>query len=99
MRASDLIGREVVDAGGSHVGYVSDLRCVQDGPVRGTLAAPRVHALLVDRHHVGSRLGYQDRDQHGPWIIAALIRLLHRHSQVIEWDQVQMIENRFRIRG
>lgn len=88
MRASDLIGREVVTADGTSVGVVTDLRCVQDGPVRGTQAALRVDAVLVSRHHTGSVLGYDRRRQQGPWLIRAIVRRLHRHMQVVPWSDV-----------
>jgi hypothetical protein len=88
MRASDLIGRDVVTADGTSVGVVTDLRCVQDGPVRGTHAALRVDALLVSRHHTGSVLGYDRRRQQGPWLIRAVVRRLHRHMRVVPWSDV-----------
>jgi hypothetical protein len=88
MRASDLIGREVVTADGTSVGVVTDLRCVQDGPLRGTQAALRVDAVLVSRHHTGSVLGYDRRRQQGPWLIQAIVRRLHRHMQVVPWSDV-----------
>jgi len=88
MRASDLIGREVRTADDESVGVITDLRCVQDGPVRGTQAALRVDALLVSRHHTGSVLGYDRERQQGPWLIRAVVRRLHRHMQVVPWSDV-----------
>ena len=47
MRISDLLGSEVVAADGTSYGKVREVRCVQDGPVRGGVqAAWRVDALL-----------------------------------------------------
>jgi hypothetical protein len=90
MRASDLLGSRVVDAGGAWLGWVTDLRCVQDGPLRGsTTAALRVDALVVSRRRSGSPLGYDRRRQQGPWLIRAVVRTMHRHLQVIEWSQVE----------
>jgi hypothetical protein len=88
MRASDLIGREVQAADGTPLGVVTDLRCVQDGPLRGTQAALRVDALLVSRHHTGSVLGYNRRRQKGPWLIRVVVRRLHRHMQTVPWSEV-----------
>jgi hypothetical protein len=88
MRASDLIGREVRAADDTVLGVVTDLRCVQDGPLRGTQAALRVDALLVSRHHTGSVLGYDRRRQQGPWLVQALVKWLHRHMQVVPWSDV-----------
>jgi len=89
MRASDLIGREVVGADGARIGVITDLRCIQDGPLRGTQAALRVDSLLVSRHHTGSVLGYDRERQRGPWVIGALVRFLHRSMHVVPWSAVE----------
>ncbi len=90
MKASDLIGRRVIDADGTDLGVVTDLRCVQDGPVRGSMAAPRLRELIVNRRRVGSLLGYDRRDQQGPWLIRIIVRRLHRELVFIPWDDVQV---------
>jgi hypothetical protein len=87
MRAADLIGCEVRDHSGARVGVITDIRCVQDGPLRGTQAALRVDALLVSRRHTGSVLGY-DRRRQGPLLLRLIIGWLHRHMQVIPWSQI-----------
>ncbi len=88
MRASDLFGLEVFDRTGHPLGVVTDLRCVLDGPVRGVLAAPRVDALIVSRRHTGSLLGYDRREQQGPWLVRAVVRWLHRDLVVVPWSAV-----------
>ena len=88
MKASDLLGLEVVDRGGRRLGVVTDLRCVQDGPLRGSMAAPRVESLLVSRRHTGSMLGYDRREQQGPWLLRTIVRRLHRDLTVIPWSAV-----------
>jgi hypothetical protein len=88
MRASDLLGCEVVDRDGQPVGVVTDLRCVQDGPLRGCLAAPRVDALVVNRRHTGPLFGYGRRDQQGPWLVRTVVRRLHRHLILVPWSAV-----------
>ncbi|HYT11038.1 MAG TPA: PRC-barrel domain-containing protein [Mycobacteriales bacterium] len=89
MRASDLLGREVLDRDGIRLGVVTDLRCVLDGPLRGGLCAPRVEALLVSRHRTGSLLGYDRNEQQGPWLLRVLVRLLHRRLTVVPWTVVE----------
>jgi hypothetical protein len=89
MKASDLLGRPVLDAAGAQIGYVTDLRCIQNGPLRGAMCAPRIHAILVSRRHVGSMLGYDRREQQGPWLIRVIVRRLHRHLQVIPWSAIK----------
>jgi uncharacterized protein YrrD len=88
MKASELIGRPVIDHSGNRLGYVTDLRCIQDGPLRGAMCAPRVHFLVVSPRHLGSLLGYNRRSQQGPWLIRVIIRRLHRRLQVIPWQAV-----------
>jgi hypothetical protein len=88
MRAHDLIGQEVFDADGQRVGVITDLRCIQDGPLRGTMALPRIDSLLVSRRHLGSLLGYDRREQQGPWLIRTIVRHLHRDLLVIPWSKV-----------
>src|SRR3954451_11660073 len=98
MRASDLIGLPVLDAGGRHIGIVIDLRCVQDGPLRGAMAAPRVRAVLVSRWHTGALLGYHRREQQGPWLVRVAIRRLHRQLRIVAWDDLELDGNRIRLR-
>jgi sporulation protein YlmC with PRC-barrel domain len=88
MRASDLLGRRVVDRGGQHLGVVVDLRCEQDGPLQNLHAAFRVHALVVSRHVTGSLLGYDRGGQRGPWLVATLARRLHRNSVLVPWSAI-----------
>jgi hypothetical protein len=88
MRASDLLGATVVGPDGEPVGVVTDLRCVQDGPLRGAMAAPRLDALVVSHRHTGSLLGYDRRGQQGPWLVRVIVRRLHRHMMVIPWAEV-----------
>lgn len=90
MRASDLIGRPVLDGTGRRIGVVTDLRCVQDGPLRGAMAAPRVHEVLISRHRTGSLLGYDRRDQQGPWLVRRIVRWLHRDLMVVPWESVRV---------
>jgi sporulation protein YlmC with PRC-barrel domain len=88
MRASELIGEAVYDAAGGHLGVVIDLRCGQDGPLRGAMQAPRISALIVSRRQTGSLLGYERRSQQGPWLVRAVVQRLHRHTVLVPWDAV-----------
>jgi sporulation protein YlmC with PRC-barrel domain len=97
MRASDLVGADVLDRDGTPVGVVTDLRCVQDGPLRGAMATPRVAALLVSHRHTGSLLGYDRRAQQGPWLIRAVVRRLHRHLVEIPWTVVASYDQGIRL--
>jgi sporulation protein YlmC with PRC-barrel domain len=90
MKASDLIGQRVIDADGAELGVVTDLRCIQDGPLRGSMAAPRLSELIVSRHRAGSLLGYDRSEQQGPWLVRIIVRRLHRPLIFISWDDVQV---------
>lgn len=89
MRASELIGREVTDAGGKAIGVVTDVRCVDDGPLPGSNAALRIDSLLVSRHHTGSVLGYERGRKQGPLVIRLLVRWLHRHMVEVPWSDIE----------
>lgn len=89
MRASDLLGREVVDVGGVRIGVVMDLRCVQTGSSAGGGPALRVESLVVSRHRTGAPLGYLRSEQNGPWLVRVLIRALHRRTAVVAWGEVE----------
>ncbi|MEP6598513.1 MAG: PRC-barrel domain-containing protein [Actinomycetota bacterium] len=99
MRASDLIGLDVYDAAGKNLGVVTDLRCVQDGPLRGSMQAPRVAELIVSRRHTGSLLGYDRRSQQGPWLIRAVIQRLHRHAVLVPWGSIADTTGRITLRA
>jgi hypothetical protein len=90
MRASELIGLPVLDQGGQPLGIVTDLRCVQDGPLRGAMAAPRVRAVIISRRHTGALLGYDRRDQQGPWLIRIIVRRLHRQLRIVDWEDLDL---------
>jgi PRC-barrel domain len=93
MKASDLIGRPVVDSTGRRVGVVTELRCVQDGPLRGAMAAPRVHQVIVSSRRVGFRLGYHRQEQQGPWLIRLVVGWLHRNLTVVPWESIQLTDD------
>ena len=93
MRASELLGAEVVTVGGRRVGVVSGLRCSLDEGSTSGVSAPRLRQLLVTARHVGGSLGYQQEGQRGPWLVRRLIRALHRGSVVVDLDVVDRLES------
>jgi len=66
MRMSDLMACDVYAADGRCLGRVRDVRLVMDGPVRGSLAALRVDALIVGGSAFAGRLGYLRGGVRGP---------------------------------
>jgi sporulation protein YlmC with PRC-barrel domain len=70
-RLGDLLGLPVVGSSGRALGRVIDVRVTGRGDVDG---------FVVGRGGPGSMLGYDRRRDQGPWLLAALVRWLHRHS-------------------
>src|SRR5690606_900254 len=44
-----------------------------------------VAALVIGPPRPGARLGYDRRNVHRPWLVAAVVRRLHRHSRLVRW--------------
>ena len=88
MRASDLLGRTVRLPDGQER-IVVGLRGVQDGPLRGEMPLIRLDGVIVSNRHSGAYLGFQDRDQQGPWLLGAIVRRAHRGTQVLLWSEVR----------
>lgn len=101
MRMSELIGRVVHDAAGEVAGQVADVRLKQDGPMLGQVQhAFAVDGFVVVPRHTGQLFGYERAvANHGPWLVRALVRRLHRHSVFASWEQVADLDGgRVRLR-
>jgi hypothetical protein len=90
MRASELLGQPVWTADGARLGQVVDVRLVQDGPLLGGFAALRIEGLVVGRHRVAGRLGYDRYDQPGPALVRLLAGWLTRHNGYLRWEDVRL---------
>jgi len=88
MRASDLLGRTIRDTAGRDR-VIIGIRAVQDGSLPGCPSALRVESVVVSSPIAGAYLGYDHARVRGPWALAALIRRLHRHHDVLPWVAVQ----------
>jgi sporulation protein YlmC with PRC-barrel domain len=92
MKLTDLLGAQVVDAGGHLVGKVLDVRMAQRGPVVGSFGASfQPEWLLVGPRAAGARLGYDRKDVRGPWPVRALTRRLHANVRLARWRDVRAI--------
>jgi hypothetical protein len=87
MRASDLLGRTVLDPAGRRIGVVTDLRCVREAAPDGSWAVLRLDSLVVNRRRIGARLGY-DRHQRSPALLRGLLRRLNGRATVVPWSSV-----------
>jgi hypothetical protein len=91
VRASDLIGAQVVGPGGRHHGHVLDARVVQDGPLMGSFAALRVEALVVGNHGIAQHLGYDRASRTGPFLVRAAVRWLTRNNRLLPWEDARFV--------
>lgn len=89
MILSDLLDLPVRDADGRPLGFVVDVRLVLDGPLDGTLAAPRLHGLLVSPRTGTSFLGYERTDENAPALIARWLRHRHRGTFLVLHEDVE----------
>lgn len=80
LRLGDLCGMEVR----GEKGRVIDARFE---PVEGRLL---LRALVVGRGGPGSLLGYERKDEHGPWIVAKIVRWWHRGTRIVDVDEVSI---------
>ncbi|MEA2433736.1 MAG: hypothetical protein QOG54_1193 [Actinomycetota bacterium] len=89
MRASEILGKKVIDSDGKEVGRVFELEAEQSGPqVNDRLGrAWRVEHLLVGGAAVLLRLGFQHRHLRGP---VGLRMLAHRlRGYRIPWTAIE----------
>ena len=102
MRLSEILGRQVLDEDGTHIGTVVDARAVQDGPVQhpGFGASLRIDGLVVGKGALGVRLGFHRLQIQGPWLLTALFGRLQDGSRYVEWSRVVSCDDStIRIRG
>jgi sporulation protein YlmC with PRC-barrel domain len=94
MKASDLIGSKVYDAGGEFVGHCFDIEATRTGAVvsKSFGRALEVTGLLVGSGAAVQRLGFIHRKVRGPiglrWLAGRL------NSYRIPWDQLASVEHR-----
>lgn len=88
MRLSDLLGRDVVDGVGRRLGRVVDVRLAADGEGPGFAGRLVVDGMLVSPRHPGSLLGYDRREEQGPWLVRTVVRRLQRDMTYVRWDDV-----------
>jgi sporulation protein YlmC with PRC-barrel domain len=90
-RLNELLQMRVHGASGRPLGHVTDVRIVRSG--RPEEGAPLVvTGLVVGRGHPGSFLGYDRSPDQGPWLVARVVRWLHRHSGLVGVAEVAGID-------
>ena len=91
-RLNDLLGMDIRFADGTDGDQVTDVRLVTGDRVRGQLAELVADGLVVGRRRPGTLFGYDRDPRRGPWMIRTVVRLLHRHTGYLEWDDVELID-------
>jgi sporulation protein YlmC with PRC-barrel domain len=82
MRASELIGRRVLDPRGHEIGRAHDIRIEQSRD------AYRISGLTVGPVALAQRLGYGRGEMEGPWPLTVLFRALASRSLFVPWSDV-----------
>lgn len=75
----EMVVRLPEEAPGPRTARVLDVRFASERP--GT---QQVSALVVGHGRPGATLGYDRKEEHGPWVLAVLMRWMLRHSVVVE---------------
>lgn len=85
-RLGELLGADVVTDHADLRGKVLDVRL--DPRTEGWT----VRQLLVGPGRPGSLLGYDRGDFTGPWMVRTVVRRLHRHLRLVDWDAVEGVD-------
>jgi len=91
-RLSDLLGMHVRFADGRDGDNVVDVRLAPGDRVRGQLQELVSEGLIIGRRRPGTLFGYDRDPQEGPWVIRALVRLVHRRTGYLEWGDVEAVD-------
>jgi hypothetical protein len=96
MLMSDVMGSPVVDADGTRLGVVTDVRLVQDGPyIEGFGNALRLDGLVIGRAGIANRLGYARGGVRGPWLLRRLAFALEGRAWIVPWTDVTASDDGF----
>lgn len=84
-RLGRLAGMSVVDPDGSRRGRVLDARFEPDDDGRLVMCS-----LIVGHGRPGSILGYDRREEQGPWLVKSAVRWLHRHTVIVAAEDAEI---------
>ncbi|MFL6157272.1 MAG: hypothetical protein ACJ72D_14340 [Marmoricola sp.] len=85
-RIVDLLDLPVRSDDGTPLGVVLDVRLAPGS------ARYEVVELVVGRGRPGTLLGYDRGNLNGPWMVARIVKILHRHTGQLPWDRVVSVE-------
>jgi hypothetical protein len=88
MRAAEIVGCDVYDKDGIHIGRVHDLRFEQTPSTTTGVSWYRLTGFECGAAPLGHRLGYERTAMAGPWLLRALFRRLERRAVLVDWQNV-----------
>ncbi|WP_329201733.1 MULTISPECIES: hypothetical protein [unclassified Streptomyces] len=94
MRLADLMGARVLDATGSNLGHVSDVRLIESpGPSPGNDSTRlRIEGVVIAPRRRSRILAYDHRPVAAPWPLTLLARRATRHALWVPWESVASSE-------
>ena len=92
MRLSELLGLRVIDADGSDIGAIADVRLVQDAAALPSgMAALRVDGLIVVEGRSTELLGYERHV--GPALLRWLVHRRLGAVRYLPWEHIDRIDD------
>jgi sporulation protein YlmC with PRC-barrel domain len=88
MRATELIGCDVYDVHGEHLGHVHDLRFESKGEPGSSTWRCVLTGVACGKTSVGHRFGYGTGDMAGPWPLNIIFVRRRRRSLEIDWNDI-----------
>ncbi|GAA5203193.1 PRC-barrel domain-containing protein [Microbacterium jejuense] len=92
MLLSELLDMPVIDADGTRLGTVVDVRFRRGARRRDHEGDIALIALIVSPHSRLSMYGYERGRVNGPAVVARVIEWLHRASRLIPWECVARVD-------
>jgi sporulation protein YlmC with PRC-barrel domain len=93
FRLGTLTGMDVIEPDARRIGRVLDVRFTPTDD--GALV---LSALVIGHGHPGSLLGYDRRENMGPWIVRRIVAWVHRHTRVLDIEHAQILWNNQEVR-
>jgi hypothetical protein len=87
MRASELLGLQVYDRDGEHLGAVHDVKVSRE-PTAAGAGILALEGLVVGPGSIGVRLGYGHGETRGPWLLAQIFRRRARRLHFVPWPTI-----------
>ena len=90
-RLTEVVGMRIRYADGRGGDRVLDLRFAPSQRVIGPLAELAVEGIIAGKMRPGTLFGYDRNREQGPWLVRAALRVLHRHTGYVTWNDVDHI--------